>query len=292
MPFELRNKIWKLVLGDQLIHLQYIEKEQWLDGERRVEKKRRCKHVVCQCDHPEMEPSQVEIEWRQPHRQCESELWGKWGFSYDFGFERMRGGPESMDLRALQVCQQIYSEANSVLWTTNTFSFDQSTSTFVAFMESRTTRQKQLLRKLRLQMVWHWEDDDAWNRIFGMPLIRSLIGLRSLHLQINHSRKNARDRSMEDRGRALGLFRMRAQEFVDKVAAVPLSNVKVFISEHYPSDNSESRFQDLQRRVENRLKYVGRLRRELLNSMEAEMDAREQKQLQEWCRKGKEKRKK
>lgn len=155
MPLEIRSKIWKLVLGDRLIHFECM-------GAKRVHtgtgERRSCKHIVCRRDRPEHEMTEEEIGWRQPHQSCDHELSLKWGCPMDL-FGHKKPDPESMHLTILRVCRQTYIEANNVLWTTNTFSFTDADPTFVDFMEPRSTPQKQLLRKLRLQMDWVYEDD-------------------------------------------------------------------------------------------------------------------------------------
>ena len=57
-----------------------------------------------------------------------------------------------MQLTALRICRQVYNKANNVLWAMNTFSFDDANPTFFDCIESQMTYQKQLLRKLGLQM--------------------------------------------------------------------------------------------------------------------------------------------
>jgi hypothetical protein len=87
-------------------------------------------------------------------------------------------------LQLLRTCRQIYLEASRVLWTTNTFSFDNP-KFLRMFMNDRKTAQKQLLKNLHLDMAWHRRTQKRdWERTLTLTLVRSLKGLRTLHLYI------------------------------------------------------------------------------------------------------------
>ena len=296
MPLEIRNKIWKFVLGDRLIHLGY-------EGERRIhtvtEERRSCKHIVCRHDRPEHEMTEKEIHWRQPHQSCDHELTLQWGYPMlsRNGVNRKKPDPESMHLTVLRVCRQIYNEANDILWATNTFSFNDADPTFIDFIESRTTRQKHSLRKLRFQMDWVYEDDKCWNRVLRMTLVRSLIGLRSLRLQINHSMKAEVYQCAKARGDGLGLFQMRQLKFVEKLATLPLTDVEVFVSDFphlvdYPSDEDEAPVDTRASwTAEDRMDYAEGIRKTLVDPKGADVYAQNQKVLQEFHRENRERKK-
>lgn len=297
MPLEIRNKIWKFVLGDQLIHFEYMGAKLVHAG---TGERRSCKHIVCRRDRPEHEMTEQEIGWRQPHQSCDHELSQKWGYNpMTYPGEEKKPDPESMHLTVLRVCRQTYNEANNVLWTTNTFSFNDADPTFVDFMESRSTPQKKLLRKLRLQMDWVYEDDKCWNRVLRITLIRSLIGLRSLRLQINHSMKAKVYQWAKARGNELGLFQMRQLEFIDKIAILPLTDVEVFVSDFpqlvdYPSDEDESEppaDTSPSWTAEDRTDYAEGIRKILLDPKGADIYAQKQEVLQEIYREDRERKK-
>jgi hypothetical protein len=87
-------------------------------------------------------------------------------------------------LQVLRTCRQIYPEASRVLWATNTFSFTRP-ETLKAFMNDRKTAQKQLLKNLHLTMTWNMKQHRrAWEKALTLTLVRSLKGLRTLHLRI------------------------------------------------------------------------------------------------------------
>ena len=237
MPFEIRNEIWALVLGHQLIHLKYVGSIRNPAGVGQTKRRQIWRHIVCQCDRPEderFENSRLtkingneEIVRRQPHHDCDDER------AYDIPANREQWGHESMDLKTLQVCRQIYNEANNVLWSTNTFSFNDAGLNLHHFMNARTTHQKQLLRRLRLQMDWVWEEADLFNRVLNPTFIdiRSLTGLRFLRLKINHSLETAHNQEAKAREDGLGLVQTHL-EFVRKMAVLPLVSVEVFVGDH------------------------------------------------------------
>lgn len=194
-----------------------------------------------------------------------------------------------MHLTALRVCRQMYNEANNVIWTTNTFSFNDADGTFTAFMEARTTLQKQLLRKLRLQMDWVYEDDQSWNRLLRMTLIRSLTVLRSLLLQVNHAMEAAFYQSVKAPGNDLGLFQMRQLAFVNKLAILLLTDVEVFVSDFpQPVDEPPRDLSGLWT-TEDRMEYAEGIRKVLIDPKGADKHAQEQKELQEFYRQEREK---
>ena len=178
---------------------------------------------------------------------------------------------------ALRVCRQIYIEANDVLWSTNTFSFNDAAISLDHFMDARTTRQKRSLRKLRLQMDWVWGEDKPYNRVLGMTLIKSLTGLRSLRLQINHSMEAALYQQMKARGNELGLFQTRYLAFVHKMAVLPLINVEVFVGDRSQPVNVDALWT-----AEDRMEYAEGIRKLLADPRGAELYTQKQEGLQDF----------
>ena len=259
LPLEIRNRIWALVLGNQFIHLEYLDTIR-IPGYGKMQIWR---HLVCQCDCPENEMveeftwtnryGEEEIIWRQPHYSCDQEL------AYDIMKHHRQWNHVSMHLTALRVCRQIYIEANDVLWTTNTFSFNDAAVSFDRFMDSRTSHQRRSLKNLRLQMDWVWGEDQPWNDALNMTLIRHLSGLRSLRLQINHSMSAALYQEAKARGNELGLFQTRHLGFVHKMAILPLTNVEVFVGDRCQPQDANALWT-----AEDRMEYAEGIRKILL----------------------------
>lgn len=241
------------MLGDRLVHLERAPRCQGLTF----------KHIVCEDDRPEDElvesysytnsNGDVETFWRQSHHDCDKHL------SYHPGLDPKRWGHESMHLKVLRVCRQIYSEANHVLWTTNTFSF-RNTFSFDDFMEERTNLQRRLLKSLRLQMNWAWGDDLHWKHAFSTTTIISLAGLRNLRLQINHSVEAGFYQRAKTCGNKLALFEPKHLAVMHRLALFPLIDVEVFVGVHFQQCNH-----DAYGMARNRKEYAEAIRKVLLD---------------------------
>ena len=99
---------------------------------------------------------------------------------------------QRFNLAVLGACRQLYEQAHHVLWTTNTFSFDDPVS-FGKFMASLNTAQMHKMRSLHLSRVVgdqrsatrgadritnHW----AWTIACEPSRTKTLRGLRTLHV--------------------------------------------------------------------------------------------------------------
>ncbi len=232
-----------------------------------------------------------EVDSREPHLQCHPDLWYKMGHrpAPINGVVFKQREPESVHLTVLRVCRQVYNEANNILWTTNTFSFSDAVPTFTNFMEARTTPQKRLMRKLRLQINWVSDEYKDWNGALKMKLIRSLTGLRSLRLHINESMGAVSYQEMKAFGRLLGLFL--TSELVDRLAILSLSDVEVFVSDLPPCIGYFRRKILVDRwTAEERVEYSDGIRKKLLDPKGAELYAQQQERANEVLRKFKEER--
>lgn len=93
-----------------------------------------------------------------------------------------------LDLKVLRACRQLYNECSFILWTANTFSFDDS-QIFGGFMSARVPWQTKTLRRLNSKIDnTHREGPAAWHKVLNMKLVRSLQGLRELNLDCAYTR--------------------------------------------------------------------------------------------------------
>ena len=239
MPPEIRENIWTDVLGNNLIHLQYI----WAYEVDIEPSQRLCdnawKHIVCQVDCNESKPSKEykhkvyryddsedddedqEKYFVGPHYEC----------SPDYDHPPPDETPiqfddhETMRLTVLRASSQIYLEANRVLWTTNTFSVTDA-DTLNHFMATRSMKQKKMIKHLRLEMGWYFEESQEWNRVLKMPLVRSLSGLRHLRLHVTYQL----EASLYELMKPHNFLKMtRFTEGLRKFAVLPLTDVEVYI---------------------------------------------------------------
>ena len=280
--------IWAEVLGDQLIHLKYLRQHGTGESHRKWD---HWTCIVCQRDCPESEWARYpmrdlgpvdelgpmaglfdygETGWRAPHYLCRP--------NYEFGPLRKQSDHQLVPLTALRVCRQVYNEATIVLYSTNIFSFDDEGKSFDRFMRARTTRQKQLLRKLRLDMgLEQWS---SWSPLLDMPLIRSLTGLRILRLQIDHRMKAlcySELRSQRGEENRSFFHSKELGGFVYRMATLPLTEVEVFVCSRIQPQRGE----DVCWTVSDRKEYAEEMRRTLLDPTVAEKYALEQEETEE-----------
>jgi len=171
-------------------------------------------------------------------------------------------------LQVLRTCRQIYLEASRVLWNTNTFSFDNP-SVLKLFMNNRKAAQKQLLRKLHLDMRWHWRfQKRAWEKALTVTLVRSLKGLRTFHLYIEQCVLN-READWEDKSDGedkpaweTDLLNDTYFEDVMKLKILPLETVTVNIA-NGPEVNERERH--LPWPLASRTEWAERLKSQLLD---------------------------
>lgn len=184
--------MWAAVLGDRLIHLKHHGDK---SGGKTFDA--RTLHIVCKNDCAEdgrdrISPGNGDVERPQQslHEGCQDGLIHRRDLR-----NHERSSYETLHLQTLQVCRQFYNEGTSILWSTNTFSFSDG-RTLDHFMRARGTHQKELLRRLRLQMDRRHDGDNIWGPVLDMKLIRSLTGLRSLRLRIIDSMKASLHREL------------------------------------------------------------------------------------------------
>ena len=127
-------------------------------------------------------------------------------------------------------------------------------------------------------MDWVWGEDGPWNRALDMTLIKSLTGMRSLRLQINHSvEAGLRDQANYQAiawGNELALFKSEHLELVHRMAILPLINVEVFVGDRSPPFNLDTLWT-----AEDRKEYADAIRRIILDPNGA---AKYTKGLEDW----------
>lgn len=189
------------MLGNELIHIDYYSPDElsledneqlhatlnWSNSLKRSYGNA-WRHIVCENDCPEDSPwkkhavewdgeEEGRTYWYKPHELCSTD--------YDTTRPIEFWDHKTMRLTVLRTCRQVYVEANSILWTTNTFSFQRAVP-FKRFMMTRTTHQKSLIRNLRLEIEWYLHDSMSCKSRLNKTLVNSLSGLRSLRLIMWH----------------------------------------------------------------------------------------------------------
>ena len=279
LPLEIRNDIWRNVLGGQLIHLKYERLEcppvYEPTNSRRIFPYESWLHHVCDNDGPEdkKETTLAGISYSFPlHWHCELKFQTRFLEST---------GPcnnfERVSLTVLYASRQIYAEANHILWTTNTFAF-ANPATFKHFI--RTVHQKRLVRKLRLSMLWNrWHMDEvvAWNSALSMPTIRSLPGLRSVRLHISHNMDAENYATLKNNN---SWYKTEYCTGLQKLSTLLLTEAEVAVKPINVLGEDRSPWTVAQCK-----EYADGLRKLLLDPNGAEIYAEEQREVQELSRK-------
>ena len=92
---------------------------------------------------------------------------------------------EQLHLSIMRTSRQIYKEAYYVLWTTNTFSF-QDHGTCAHFFHTITPAQGHQLRALFLHLkLREWFDFHEWNSSLPMKVVNELQGIQTLKIYID-----------------------------------------------------------------------------------------------------------
>ena len=90
---------------------------------------------------------------------------------------------EKLDLRLLVACKQIYQEAKLIPYSTNIFSFSKP-FTFDRFLSTRLPGQLGAISGLQFTLVLVSMEGQKWNKGFTNRNVKSLTGLRTLHVCI------------------------------------------------------------------------------------------------------------
>lgn len=185
LPSELRDRIFRLVVGDQLIHIKWIHhggcspaKLYYATCVASVSEHEAYKEFssgynnIPSIDSPEYYTSTCEGR----HEKCR--LWDKYGKTPMIKEKRQ---PRLLDLSMLGASRQMYEEANLLLWSTNTFSFEDPVS-FDKFMNKLTSLQKKKLTKMHIRIDWLSYDYEQWERVLKIRLLEKFKGLKTVHL--------------------------------------------------------------------------------------------------------------
>ena len=86
-----------------------------------------------------------------------------------------------LDLRILGACRQLYEEANVILWTTNTFSFEDGPS-LQKFIQGLHSTQSKKLNRMHVDMEYYSTSDEQWREALLPSLLSKLTALQTLHI--------------------------------------------------------------------------------------------------------------
>lgn len=124
-------------------------------------------------------PGVLNFNFRTRHAHCTS-----WTHLHVPIPERKRSNQLMLSLSLLGASRQAYEEANRLLWTTNTFSFEDG-RTLKTFVNSLHSTQRKKLTRMHIDFTFDCISNTESQRALNSSLISRLHGLRTLHATIS-----------------------------------------------------------------------------------------------------------
>ena len=121
-----------------------------------------------------------------------------------------------LSLSLLGACRQAYEEANLLLWTTNTFSFEDRT-TLMTFVNGLHSTQRKKITRMHIDFGFRIFSEMECQHALSLSLISRLKGLRTLHVTI---RQPSRLRVYQE-----------ILPSLDRMQVLPLQDVTVVVSD-------------------------------------------------------------
>lgn len=198
LPGEIREKIFSLVVGHQLIHLLYFPT---------LEKFR---HTICTAAASEDEAYEEfmnghtpsggsavfhSVTFKKRHVYCKSWVNENEHFLHaDYrSLSRLMTMEErrkpTLNLSILGACRQMYEEANVLLWTTNTFSFEDP-PTLRVFIDGLHSTQRNKLSRIHIDFEGLSFSAFEWEQALRPSFLSKLKGLRTLHATFDEFSKH------------------------------------------------------------------------------------------------------
>ncbi|MCJ1453543.1 hypothetical protein MMC28_003890, partial [Mycoblastus sanguinarius] len=199
LPGEIRDIILRLVIGHRLIHVIFTDSRKWCTPIRPGY----FRHCLCSAAQSENEayeefmegyknvhadenPQYYSIPFKKRHAHCKP--WDREDCRFFTDEERMgwrempvADRPRSrMSLSILGACRQMSVEANHILWTTNTFSFEDPHSLEI-FMNSLNPTQRKTFSAIHCEVSWEVEVFRGWAKLMKPEFVQKLAGIRTLH---------------------------------------------------------------------------------------------------------------
>ena len=209
MPAEVLDNILRFLLGDRMIHIchfKHYELKQILPTSawRAVPDHGSLVSAFCVADRSEQQAydeaiqSEVVQSTEDPdyiqtckdrHKHCLMCHLREKSFSVT---ERRAGRLTfTRNLSVLAVCRQLYLASNSILWQSNTFSFDDSFA-FQSFLAGMNSSQKHMLKRIHIstsmkvdEVLFNTIDSTDWAKVMSPRVLKPLKKLSIIHLSFD-----------------------------------------------------------------------------------------------------------
>ena len=207
-PTEVRDSILRYVLGDRLIHIKYLTKDEYEEFhiQKEDEETKPASDGLCSAfciaeqseqeayDKVNLSSEYVSVTEDLDHIEtCKDRHTNCLMFDgtrKEMMVSKLQAGRLTFatNLSILAACRLLYEESNNVLWQTNTFSFDNPNS-FTKFCSSMNPSQKHKLKKVHISMpmiidsgYYRKELCAAWARAITPRVLTPLKNLNTIHL--------------------------------------------------------------------------------------------------------------
>ncbi|OCL03183.1 hypothetical protein AOQ84DRAFT_442893 [Glonium stellatum] len=184
LPAELRNRIYELVIGGQMIHIHAV----------RCLCKEPKKYVVkyfIGCSTCKLKKSEFEIHsrWLHSNRSNSLDTWEHRHEKCEALFCNMNGSRTRIfDLSLLRTCKQLYYETRLLPYSTNTFSFRSPKAFGIWALNQLDVYQRAAVEKIRVEQDLAQPPegrDQEWYDIFNEHLASHFPGLRTVHISFH-----------------------------------------------------------------------------------------------------------
>ena len=148
-----------------------------------------------------------------------------------------------LDLNLLTTCKQLYDEAGSLLWSTNTFSFFDLTA-FEIFMGGAQSADHKL-RNIHIQIDWWYSKHACWSALVTAIFSRKLDSLHKIQLTFTTGDFSWFSSHFHEIGEV-------EQEALNNLKALPPKHVTIVIAnDDWPLAKRQERAEDLRRQLLN-----------------------------------------
>lgn len=317
LPSEIREKILINVVGENLIHVKYLDRFE-LNDVKTFEAGNHAnspnylrnpllvpqsegafRHAICTATQSEQSAYDETVSGhavvpaddssdsyvascKKRHEKCKMRGSNPWGLTNEDS-KALR-----VDLRVLGVCRQIYEEANHLLWSTNTFSFDHPTS-FNKFLQSLNPAQKRNLTALHFNtFICAYSGPYEWGVALKISYINMLRGIETLHFSFERDwERDYPYGAFEYSREGVEADMERDIEPFLRLRALPAKNVTVVLSDNQSKERSDGTRWTLG----EKLAYAEDIRIQMLNPQGADLvklddevrKASERRQAKEWA---------
>lgn len=238
LPQEIKNHIYELVLGGNLLHIKWgktaVERDVIHSTKEGVEDQRFTNEICCAETSEEDTQYYFNVEDGSTILVQDTEL-RHWNCNHsdhrDSSF-----APHKMNINLLHTCRQIYNEARLIPYSTNTFSFDapRNLRAFIHLLNQRKVNVNQVIRSLRIDLAYMDHDLHGWTQAFK-AITRHMTLLERVFVSVDQRSDCPTSASTRQKKRAMWPVR----KCLAALGKTPAQSIVIVLSDEYLSILSE-----------------------------------------------------